>query len=198
MRSYGVISFGFQSVSALELPKCSYHHLHFTFEANGPPNVMGGQVGPSLVLTSSQDGSVVDIPHKSAFAPHKILGYCNGSKQLQVLRTKSQAMASQLMASQLLGSPIWDYEAWCFYGAIYLKAILRYVLPNCCFTKTQLKLLQSIIHRVILPKCGYNRKTAREIIHGPSKLCGGHFLLLYTMQGEDQILQFLKNMAHQD
>jgi hypothetical protein len=42
----------------LELPKASYYHLHFTFEADGRPNVMGGQVGPSLVLTSSQDGSV--------------------------------------------------------------------------------------------------------------------------------------------
>jgi hypothetical protein len=175
----------------LELPKCSYHHLHFTFEADGRPNIMGGQVGPSLVLTSSQDGSPVHIPQKSAFAPHKTLGHWkapagNGSKQLKVLREKYQAMASQL-----LGSPIQNYEAWRFYGAIYLKAI-RYVLPNCHFTETQLQLLQSIMHRVILPKCGYNRKTAREIIHGPSELCGGQFLPLYTMQGEGQIMQFLK------
>jgi hypothetical protein len=90
----------------LELPKCSSHHLHFTFEADGRPNIMGGQAGPSLVLTSSQDGSPVHIPQKSAFAPHKTLGHWkapagNGSKQRQVLRKKSQAMASQL-----LGSPI--------------------------------------------------------------------------------------------
>jgi hypothetical protein len=152
---------------------------------------MGGQAGPSLVLISSQDGSPVHIPHKSALAPHKTLGHWkapagNGSKQLQILREKSQAMASQL-----LRSPIRDYEAPRFYGAIYLKAI-GYVLPNCYFTETQLQLLQSIMHRVILPKCGYNRKTAGEIIHGPSKLCGGQFLPLYTMQGEGQMLQFLK------
>jgi hypothetical protein len=145
----------------LELPKCSYHHLYFTFEADGRPNIMGGQVGPSLVLTSSQDGSTVHIPQKSAFAPHETLGHWkapagNGSMQLQVLREKSQAMASQL-----LGSPIRDYEAWCFYGAIYLKAI-GYVLPNCHFTETQLQLLQSIMHPVILPNCGYNQKTTRN------------------------------------
>jgi hypothetical protein len=175
----------------LELPKCSYHHPHFTFEADGRPNIMGGQVGPSLVLTSSQDGSTVHIPQKSAFAPHKTLGHWkapvgNGSKQLQVLREKSQAMASQL-----LRSPIRNYEAWRFYGAIYLKAI-GYVLPNCHFTETQLQLLQSIMYRVILPKCESNWKTARKIIHGPSELCGGQFLPLYTMQGEGQIMQFLK------
>jgi hypothetical protein len=143
------------------------------------------------VLTSSQDSSPVHIPQKSAFAPHKTLGHWkapagNGSKQLQVLREKYQAMASQL-----LWSPIRNYEAWRFYGAIYLKAI-GYVLPNCHFTKMQLQLLQSIMHRVILPKCGYNQKTARKIIHGPSDLCGGQFLPLYTMQGEGQIMQFLK------
>ena len=175
----------------LELPKCSYHHLHFSFEADGRPTIMGGQVGPSLVLTSSHDGSPVHIPQKPAFSAHKTLGHWkapagNGSTQLRVLREKSQQMASQL-----LGSPIRNYEAWRFYGAIYLKAI-GYVLPNCHFTATQLQLLQSIMHRVILPKCGYNRKTARAIIHGPSDLCGGQFLPLYTMQGEGQILQFLK------
>jgi hypothetical protein len=74
----------------LELPKCSYHHLHFTFEADGRPNIMGGQAGPSLVLTSSQDGSPVHIPQKSGFAPHTTLGHWkapagNGSKRLQVL-----------------------------------------------------------------------------------------------------------------
>jgi hypothetical protein len=29
-------------------------------------------------------------------------------------------------------------------------------------------------------------------MHGPSQLCGGHFLPLYTLQGEGQTLQFLK------
>jgi hypothetical protein len=96
-------------------------------------------------LSSSQDGSPVHIPQKSAYAPHKTLGHWKapagkGSTQLQVLREKSQ-----VMATQLLGSPIRDYEAWRFYGSIYLKAI-GYVLPNCHFTKMQLQLLQSIMH----------------------------------------------------
>jgi hypothetical protein len=104
------------------------------------------------------------------------------------------------MALQLLGSPIRDDEAWRFYGAIYLKAIGN-VLPNCHFTKMQLKLLQSIMHGVILPKCGYNRKTTGEIIHGLSKLCGDHFLQLYTMQecslmGKEILA--IQSVEHQD
>ncbi len=46
--------------------------------------------------------------------------------------------------------------------------------------------------RVIIPQNGYNWKTSRSILHGPSELCGGNFLPLYTIQGEGQILQFLK------
>jgi hypothetical protein len=94
---------------------------------------MGGQVVPFLVLTSSQDGSPIHIPHKSVFMPHKTLGHWkaptdNGSKQLQVLGEKSQAMASQL-----LGSPIPDYEAWRFYGAVYLNAIGYVLLKKLIF-----------------------------------------------------------------
>jgi hypothetical protein len=48
----------------LELPKCYFHHLHFTFEADGRPIVMGGQVGPSLVLSGNQDRPF-SIPHRN-------------------------------------------------------------------------------------------------------------------------------------
>jgi hypothetical protein len=94
---------------------------------------MGGQIGPSLVLTSSQDGSPVHIPQKSAFAPHKTLGHWkapagNGSKQLQVLRKKSQAMASQLLVS-----PIQNYEAWLL---LYWSNPVSQVLRAMAFKRT--------------------------------------------------------------
>ena len=36
----------------LELPKCSYHLLHYMFTADGAPILQGGQVGSDLILSS--------------------------------------------------------------------------------------------------------------------------------------------------
>jgi hypothetical protein len=46
------------------------------------------------------------------------------------------------------------------------------------FAELKLKLLQSIMPQVIVPKYGFNRKTAWDILHGPSELYGAKFLPL--------------------
>jgi hypothetical protein len=52
--------------------------------------------------------------------------------------------------------------------------------------------IRTIINSFI-PKCGYNRNTARAIIFGPLHLAGaGLTPLSYLIQGEGQILQFIK------
>jgi hypothetical protein len=44
----------------------------------------------------------------------------------------------------------------------------------------------------MIAKCGYNRKTKREVIYGPESLAGAAFVELYTHQGIGQIILFLK------
>jgi hypothetical protein len=83
-------------------------------------------------------------------------------------------------------------DSWLFYNAIYLKS-LGYVLPNCFFQESVLQKLQSLALRSFLAKCGYNRNTQRTIVFAPICYGGCGFTPLYLLQGEGQILAFLKH-----
>ena len=95
------------------------------------------------------------------------------------------------MAKQASSSPISWRTALMFYQTIYLKSI-GFVLPCSFFTAAQLHSIHSPAARVFASKCGYNRNTSLNILHGPTHLAGSGFLSLYTIQGEGQISMFLK------
>jgi hypothetical protein len=70
---------------------------------------------------------------------------------------------------------------------------MGYVLPNCFFPESVLQKLQNSALRAFLAKCGYNRNTQRTIVFAPIRYGGCGFLALYLIQGEGQILTFLKH-----
>jgi hypothetical protein len=78
-----------------------------------------------------------------------------------------------------------------FFDVIYLK-LIGFVLPNSYFTKKELDSVQSPAICAFIPKFGYNRNTKQAIIFGPKRLAGSGFKSLYHLQGEGQVLQFLK------
>jgi hypothetical protein len=53
----------------LELPKCSYHHLHFDFDPTGKPSMRGGHVAEQIMLSDIQTGDKIPITSKSVFSP---------------------------------------------------------------------------------------------------------------------------------
>jgi hypothetical protein len=95
------------------------------------------------------------------------------------------------MAQQISCSALHPKDSRTFYNSIYLKSI-GYVLPNSYFSESLLNSIQSCAICAFVPKCGYNRNTHRSIIFGPKHLAGAGFTPLYLLQGEGQILQFLK------
>ena len=46
---------------------------------------------------------------------------------------------------------------------------------------------------IIVPKCGFNRHTKREILYGPVELGGANFRLLWVEQGIRQATYFLRH-----
>jgi hypothetical protein len=180
------------SGGALELPKCTYHVLDYAFTNEGAPILHGGQVGGDLILESGDRTSQQRIQFKSAHCSHKTLGHYkepSGSqtKQYQVLLEKSNDAGIFVQCSALNRR-----EAWTYYFAIYLPSI-GYPLPNCHFTCKQLHKIQAKGMSAIFAKCGFNRKTKRLILFGPSRLGGASFRHLYTEQGIGQIQLFLKH-----
>jgi hypothetical protein len=67
------------------------------------------------------------------------------------------------------------------------------VLSNCFFSEKDLKQVHKAALRAFLAKCGYNQNTQRTIVFAPIRFGGCGFLSLYLIQGEGQILTFLKH-----
>jgi hypothetical protein len=180
------------SGGALELPKCTYHVIDYTFTLDGAPILRGGKVGSDLILVSGDCTSQQKIPFKSAHCSHKTLGHYkdpagNQTKQAQVLLQKSNDAGLFVQCSALNRQ-----EAWTYYYAIYLPSI-GYPLQNCHFTHKQLHRIQAKGMHAIFAKCGFNRNTKHLILFGPSHLGGASFRHLYTEQGIGQIQSFIKH-----
>jgi hypothetical protein len=178
------------SGGALELPKCTYQLLSWTFNKEGQPFAQGITATNGIRVDTSAS-QYQQIPEVSAHTAHKTLGHYkdpagNQRRQLQVLLDKSN------LAAAFVGkSPLSREEAWTYYFAIYLPSV-GYPLPNCYFTKPELDRIQLKFMSTIIAKCGYNRKTKREIIYGPAHLGGANFRPLYTEQGVGQVTTFLR------
>jgi hypothetical protein len=174
----------------LELPKCSYHFLYFDYKPDGTPLPRGGQVGPSLSIKSPTNDDV-DIPAKSVFDTHKTLGHYKapaGTSKTQLLKIQTkQSHLSQCLAS----SPANATQAQSFYHTIYLPSI--YVLGQSFLDPDKLDQAEKKSMPTIFAKCGYNRNTHRSLLYGPTDYCGGGFIRWRWLQGEAQILNFLKN-----
>ena len=180
------------SGGALELPKCSYHLLSWTFAANGTPFLKLDV--PHTMVTVTNTAGAADpqvIPAISAHAAHKTLGHYkdpagNQAQQLRELTEKCDKAADFIATSPLNRS-----EAWTYYFAIFLTSV-GYPLASCYFSAKVLEKVQRRAMSNIVAKCGYNRHTKREVIYGPGIYGGASFRTLYSLQGTGQIMAFLK------
>ena len=161
----------FISGGKLELTKCSFHVLQFSFQPDGTPRP-SLFTPPSVILKDSETHQPISIPGLRSDQPHKTLGHWKSpagkqTKQLQAIKTKAKR-TSQLIAT----APLPRYGAKIAYMAKYVAA-LRYVLPQCFFTHSSLHKAASQSMPVIIAKCGFSRKTAYALLFAPTEMAGG-------------------------
>ena len=178
------------SGGALEVSKCTFQLLSWTFNKHGCP-LAQGLTGNQGIRIATGKGQYQQIPEVSAHTAHKTLGHYkdpagNQNRQRQILTDKSNKAAGFVATS-----PLTREEAWTYYFAIYLPSV-GYPLPNCHFTKHELDRIQRKFMSVIIAKCGFNRKTKREILYGPAHLGGANFRSLYSVQGVGQVTTLVK------
>jgi hypothetical protein len=181
----------------LEVTKCSYHILYFSFRPNGIPFMTSGLQGLVLDLTSSLTGAPIHVKKKSAYECHKTLGHQkapagNSAKHLNQVMTTARQLAQQVALS-----PATRIQAMLFFWSIYV-ATVRFSLPQCFYTKPTLDKAQSKSIPLILAKSGYMRTTAYSILFGPKVLGGAGFIRWSTLQGEGQLMLFLKHWRAND
>jgi hypothetical protein len=181
----------------LEVSKCSYHIIYFSFRPNGVPFMTSGLQGLPLNLTSSLTGEPIHVKKKSAHECHKTLGHhkspAGTSKQhLHQLIGKATQLAQQVALS-----PATRIQAMLFFWSIYVSTI-RFSLPQCFYTKKTLDSAQSKSIPLIFAKSGYMHTTAYIILFGPKFLGGAGFIRWFTLQGEGQLMLFLKHWRASD
>jgi hypothetical protein len=182
----------FCSGGKLELPKCSFHVLHFDFKANGTPVASVDPLQDHITIKDSSSGSMIPIQAKRPFEPHKTLGHFkspsgNQQAQLQAIIHKAKRIATLISTS-----PVSRYGALLAYHTVYVPSV-KYPLPQSFFTKPRLEKAQASTMGPILAKCGFGRTTPKALIYAPTELGGGGFIPWFVLQGEGQVTNFLKH-----
>jgi hypothetical protein len=186
----------FISGGLLELLKCSYHYISFQFRPSGKPYMVKGDVGPAIEIQDAITGNMIPIPRKSVDEEHKTLGHYKAPCGPLPQQRRALLQAANNIAQMVLGSYLTPVESNMVYRAVFLPKF-AYVLPQCHFTTNQLRVIENKAQQAFTAKGGFNRKMSLAIRYGPQRLGGAGFIQLSTIQGEGQVLNFLKHWRSQ-
>ena len=179
------------SGGALELSKCSYQLLSWTFSPLGVPALTKALPASQVTVHNIHRTTSQQILAISAHHAHKTLGHYKdpaGNQRQQLIELQ---LKCDKAADFIARSPLNRQEAWTYYFAIFLTSV-GYPLASCHFTSTALDNVQRRAMSNMIAKCGFNRHTKREVIYGPSKFGGANFRSLYSLQGTGQVCAFIK------
>ena len=180
------------SGGALELSKCSFHLLRWSFSISGAPVLTVPDDIPDLVARDPQTAHEHRLPMLSPFTAHKTLGHYKEPSGSQVEQGKQLQTLCADQVSFLWKSPLTRLEAWYFYKACFIPCV-SYPLANSHFSIASLQKIQRTAMSIIVAKCGYNRHMKREVLFGPTCLGGAAFVELYDQQGIGQVTSFLRH-----
>lgn len=182
------------SGGALELSKCSCHVLQWLFSMQGAP-VLAPKTDVHQQFLKVHDpatGILHDLQLLSPYQAHKTLGHYKDPAGKQTEQYKQLKSKSDDLTTFLWKCPLTKLETWTFYYACYLPSV-TYPLSCSSISRQRLESVQRRAMSIIVPRCGFNRNTKREILYGPLELGGANFRHLYVEQGVGQIGLFIKN-----
>ena len=182
------------SGGALELSKCSCHVLHWLFSAQGAP-VLAPKIHEHQDILTVHDQTTASDHHLELLSPymaHKTLGHYKDPAGTQAAQYRQLHKQSEALTTFLWRCPLTKLETWTFYFACYLPS-MSYPLACSSLSRQRLDQVQRRAMSIIVPRCGFNRNTKREILYGPIELGGANFRHLYVEQGIGQVELFLKH-----
>ena len=182
------------SGGSLELSKCSCQVIDWQFTAHGEPYLKPKQPEhqETLQVTDAITGTRQALELLSPNQAHKTLGHYKLPAGTQKTQAQKLKQKSDDITAFLWRCPLTRLEAWTYYFACYLPSV-GYPIPCSSMTKPQLDRIQCKAMQIIIPRCGFNRHTKREILFGPLELGGASFRHLYTQQGIGQVELFMRN-----
>ena len=128
----------------------------------------------------------------------RTLGYApfnwvtNSDHRAIILDLKVIMSTMKTLSIRISTSWLSRYGAPLGYHGIYV-AILRYVLPQCHFPSTTLRKAEKQSMPSLYAKCGFSWKTPQALLFAPLEYGGGGFVHWDVLQGEGQIMHFIKH-----
>jgi hypothetical protein len=174
--------------------RCSCHVLQWQFSCHGSPVVLPWRKEDEDVIQvwDSQAKKNQSRQVLQPFVAHKTLGHHykdpagTQCEQFRQLKSKSDEITAFIWKF-----PMTRLEAWTYYYACYLPSV-GYPLPFSTLAQNQLDDIQKKAMSIIVPRCGFNRNTRKEILYGPLELGGASFRHLYVVrQGIGQVQLFV-------
>ena len=169
---------------ALELSKCSFHHMHYDFDFDGTPQLRGGAFGQPISLHGYDNTTL--IKQLDVTESHKTLGHWKSpagaqGKQLEQIKTTADQIAKAVQRF-----PMGRTDARLIYHTVYVPAV-TFPLSNCYFTEDQLRKAQSWSTGVFCARMGYNRMMSKHVLYAPEAYGGAGLHNLFHDQVIDQI-----------
>jgi len=186
----------FTSGGALELSKCSWYCLHWSWDQHGHANpTIFGEHGPGLALTRGTDKSkAVDIKRLEVTEAHKTLGVRlepMGIFDGEFAHLKRKADA---IPNRLAGSSLGSYDSISFHQTTFLPSV-GYSSPIIPLSFEACKQIQGKFIATLLNKISFNRNFPRAVVYGPIELGGLGIRSLYVEQGIAKISLYLRQLS---
>ena len=186
------------SGGALELPKCSYHAVHWEFSGYGSEYMEPNPKAPPMRLTDATgDGNQITVKRLRPNEAHKTLGHYKEPSGDQHEQERAIKNKSDTLGDQAIRSGMTRKDAWVYYFAIYLPSI-TFPLANSFLSKKKLHQLTHLATKKIAAKCGFARTTPSAVLYGPATMGGAAFRRAYIEQGIGQLQLFIRHWRNKE
>lgn len=185
------------SGGCLELSKCFYYLLAWTFTNTGDPIPMSineiEQTTSAVRLQEFSKTTPTNIKQQAPEVAHKTLGVWKSMIDDDTVNIKHLKQRSANMASIVSTSGLRPYQADAAVRMIYTTA-MGYSLPAVNISEKIVNKIQAKALESFVPALGYNRNFPRDVILGPSEFGGASIPHLYTESRIQQVEMLLSNI----
>ena len=140
-----------------------------------------------------------DTIPKNVYTRRKNLGHYKAPDGNYVSQKEEILKKPAMVTDDIITSGASRTEATLLYETVYCPTV-EYTLPQSFLTPSQLHQIKQKTLPRLYARCGYNRNTSRDVLHGPRDVGGGGFTTLQTVAGAGYIAHFLKYFCspHED
>lgn len=176
----------------LELSKCFYYIIRWTFDSDGNPAV-DTNLGPEIRITDHTTQQEVKVPQKKCDEAHRTLGgFLNPARLSAAAIIKLRKKVRELHKAIRSGS-ITRKEGFLMPGCVYSPST-RYGMHVTISNDKTLDKIQAPIIAAILNSMGYNSHFPKAMRHGPMELGGAGILDLKTIHGSTKAQHILQHI----